>query len=146
MKLTDLPLDRPIATVMLLVCLSVLGAVAVTHLPLGFMPVIDEPEIDINVTFPGSHPLEGLRQVVQPIEEEIATILRDVQREREDPRALPVTEHRTVVGWWLDTWFSTCAFVCWMALVNPDELERQTQMLAIAMNPLFLRFGQFVAG
>ena len=29
MKLTDLPLDRPVATVMVLLCLTVLGAVAV---------------------------------------------------------------------------------------------------------------------
>ena len=39
-------------------------------------------------------------------QEEIATILRDVQRERVDPRALAVSEHLTVVAW-LDTWFST---------------------------------------
>jgi len=73
-SLTDLPLDRPIATVMLLVCLSVLGAVAIAFLPLGFMPVVQEPEIDVVVPFPGSHPLEGLREIVRPIEEEIATI------------------------------------------------------------------------
>ena len=43
MKLTDLPLDRPIATVMLLVCLTVLGGVALFQLPLGFMPTVQEP-------------------------------------------------------------------------------------------------------
>jgi HAE1 family hydrophobic/amphiphilic exporter-1 len=73
-RLTDLPLDRPVATVMLLVCLTVMGAVAVVYLPLGFLPVVQEPEIDIFVPFPGSHPLEGLRDVVRPIEEEIAAI------------------------------------------------------------------------
>ena len=74
MRLTDLPLDRPVATVMLLVCLSVLGGVAIAYLPLGFLPVVAEPEIDVYVPFPGSHPLEGLREIVRPIEEEIATI------------------------------------------------------------------------
>jgi HAE1 family hydrophobic/amphiphilic exporter-1 len=59
---------------MVLVCLTVLGTVAIAYLPLGFMPVVQEPEIDIYVPFPGSHPLEGLRQVLRPIEEEIATI------------------------------------------------------------------------
>jgi len=73
-RFTDLPLDRPVATLMLLLCLTVLGTVAVAYLPLGFMPVVEEPEIDIEVPFPGSHPLEGLRQVVRPIEEEVATI------------------------------------------------------------------------
>lgn len=76
---TDLPLDRPVATVMLLVCLTVLGTVAIAFLPIGFMPLVDEPEIDVEVPYPGSHPLEGLREVVRPIEEEIAAI-PDVKR------------------------------------------------------------------
>ena len=74
MSFTDFPLDRPVATVMLLVCLTVLGAVAIAYLPLGFMPIVREPEIDVYVPFPGSHPLEGLRRIVRPLEEEIATI------------------------------------------------------------------------
>jgi HAE1 family hydrophobic/amphiphilic exporter-1 len=73
-RITDFPLDRPVATVMLLVCLTVLGTVAIAFLPLGFMPIVQEPEIDVRVPFPGSHPLEGLREIVRPIEEEIATI------------------------------------------------------------------------
>jgi HAE1 family hydrophobic/amphiphilic exporter-1 len=59
---------------MLLICLTVLGTVAIAFLPIGFMPLVQEPEIDVSVPFPGSHPLEGLREVVRPIEEEIATI------------------------------------------------------------------------
>ncbi len=74
MKLTDIPLDRPVATLMLLLSLTVLGVVSLFLLPLDFMPVINEPEIDIEVPFPGSHPLESLREVVQPLEDEIATI------------------------------------------------------------------------
>jgi len=74
MKLTDIPLDRPVATLMLLLSLTVLGTVAVFLLPLDFMPVINEPEIDIEIPFPGSHPLESLREVVEPIEDELATI------------------------------------------------------------------------
>ena len=74
MRLTDLPLDRPVATVMLLVALTVLGAVSVFLLPLDFMPEVAEPEIDIGVPFPGSHPLEALREVVRPIEEEVAAV------------------------------------------------------------------------
>lgn len=74
MRLTDLPLDRPVATIMVLVCLTVLGTVAVGYLPLAFMPVVAEPEVDISVPYPGSHPLETLRQIVEPIEEEVASI------------------------------------------------------------------------
>ena len=79
MRLTDLPLDRPVATLMLLLSLTVLGTVSVFLLPLDFMPVVKEPEIDIEIPFPGAHPLEALREVVEPIEEEIATI-PDVKR------------------------------------------------------------------
>ena len=79
MKLTDIPLDRPVATLMLLLSLTVLGTVAVFMLPLDFMPIINEPEIDMEIPFPGAHPLEALREVVEPIEEEIATI-PDVKR------------------------------------------------------------------
>ena len=79
MRLTDIPLDRPVATLMLLLSLTVLGTVAVFLLPLDFMPVVNEPEIDIEIPFPGAHPLEALREVVEPMEEEIATI-PDVKR------------------------------------------------------------------
>ena len=74
MRLTDLPLDRPVATLMLLLSLVVLGTVSLFLLPLDFMPVVNEPEIDIEVPFPGSHPLESLREVLEPIEDEVATI------------------------------------------------------------------------
>lgn len=73
-RLLDAAIDRPIATCMLLLCMMVLGVVAVFRLPLDFMPVILEPEIDVEVPFPGSHPLETLRDIAIPIEEEIATI------------------------------------------------------------------------
>ena len=79
MRLTDIPLYRPIATLMLLLSLTVLGTVAVFMLPLDFMPIINEPEIDMEIPFPGAHPLEAVREVVEPIEEEIATI-PDVKR------------------------------------------------------------------
>ncbi len=74
MKLTDIPLDRPVATLMLLLSLTVLGLVALFLLPLDFMPVVNEPLVFIEIPFPGSHPLESLREVVEPIEDEIATI------------------------------------------------------------------------
>ena len=46
MSMTDLPLDRPVATLMVLVCVTVLGSIALFYLPLGFMPVVQEPEVD----------------------------------------------------------------------------------------------------
>ncbi|MDX1631691.1 MAG: efflux RND transporter permease subunit [Thermoanaerobaculia bacterium] len=71
---TDLPLDRPVATLMFLISLMVLGTVAIFQLPLGFMPTVEPPIVMVNVSYPGSHPLENLRQIVEPLEEEIATV------------------------------------------------------------------------
>src|SRR5688572_10298740 len=70
----DLPLERPVGTLMLLVSLVVFGAVAVVKLPLGFVPTLDEPEIDVEAPWPGAHPLEALRELGKPIEEEVAQV------------------------------------------------------------------------
>lgn len=72
--LTDIPLDRPVATVMFLVSLMVLGTVAIFELPLDFMPTVEPPFVRVEVAYPGSHPMENLRQIVEPLEEEIATV------------------------------------------------------------------------
>ena len=74
MRIFETPIDRPIATCMLLLSLCVLGVVAIFRIPLDFMPLIKEPEIQVEIPFPGSHPLETLRDIAIPVEEEIATI------------------------------------------------------------------------
>ena len=74
MSLAELPLRRPVATLMGLLSLMVLGTVAVFELPLAFMPVVEEPQVNVSVPYPGAHPLEMLREVVEPLEGELATI------------------------------------------------------------------------
>ena len=74
MKLWSWPVDRPVATLMLLLSLTVLGVVALFQLPLDYWPTVEPPVISVDVPYPGSHPLEVLRTVGQPLEEEIATI------------------------------------------------------------------------
>jgi len=73
-RVADLPIDRPVATLMLLLSGCVLGVVAVKEMPVDFLPVVERPEVEVQVPFPGSHPLEALDEVARPIEEEIATI------------------------------------------------------------------------
>ncbi|MBZ0113634.1 MAG: efflux RND transporter permease subunit, partial [Thermoanaerobaculia bacterium] len=70
----NLPLDRPIATLMLLLSLMVLGTVAIFQLPLDFLPTIEPPYVNVSVGYPGSHPLENLREIIEPLEEEISTV------------------------------------------------------------------------
>ncbi|MFQ5669902.1 MAG: efflux RND transporter permease subunit [Acidobacteriota bacterium] len=74
MSLSELPIRRPVGTLMLLVSLLVLGLVAIPRLPLDFMPAVERPFVHVEVPFPGSHPLEGLRQLVEPLEDELAMI------------------------------------------------------------------------
>ena len=80
MKFWSIPVERPVATLMFLLSLVVLGGVALDRLPLDYWPKIEEPFVEVTVSYPGSHPLEMLRQVAKPIEEEIARIpdLREV--------------------------------------------------------------------
>ena len=73
-SLANLPLDRPIATLMVLLSLVVLGTVAIFQLPLDFLPVVERPYVNIQVSYPGSHPLENLREILEPLEEEISTV------------------------------------------------------------------------
>ena len=97
MSLADLPIRRPVAVLMFLVSLLVLGAVAVPRLPLDFMPLVERPFVVVQVPFAGSHPLESLRQVVEPLEEELATI---PQVESITARAEPGEARVTVeFGW-----------------------------------------------
>ncbi len=78
-RLLDLVIERPVGTCMLLLCLMVLGVIAIFRMPLDFLPLEPEPEVDIEVPFSGSHPLETLRELAVPIEEEVAAI-PDVRR------------------------------------------------------------------
>lgn len=90
--LADLPLDRPVGTVVLLASLVVLGAVATAKLPLGFVPPLDEPAVDITAPLPGGHPLEALEEVGRPIEEEVAAV-EGIQRLRTVARQGVVEVH-----------------------------------------------------
>lgn len=74
MKIFDLPVQRPVATLMMLAALTVIGAVAFHRLPLEFLPQIQEPRVRVTVPLPGGHPREVLEHVVKPIEEEVALI------------------------------------------------------------------------
>ncbi|MGD8375109.1 MAG: efflux RND transporter permease subunit [Acidobacteriota bacterium] len=81
MKLWNIPVDRPVATLMFLISLVVIGTVAVFELPLDYWPHIERPFVGVRVAYPGSHPLEVLREVTEPLEEELASI-PDVLRVR----------------------------------------------------------------
>lgn len=73
-SLVEFPIERPVATLMVLVSLVVIGIVAISRIPLGAWPLVERPAVRVEVPYSGGHPLETLREIVMPIEEEIATI------------------------------------------------------------------------
>lgn len=74
MTLSDLAIKRPITMLMVLVCLAVLGAVALGRLPLGFLPEVNEPRLFVNADYPNATPEQVERLVVRPLEETLASV------------------------------------------------------------------------
>lgn len=59
---------------MLLVSLVLLGGIAITRVPLAFLPEVDVPIIAIQVSSPDSSPRQVQKEIVEPIEESLATL------------------------------------------------------------------------
>ncbi len=74
MTLAEFAIRRPVTTFMGLVSLMVLGTVAIWRLPLGFMPDVSYPSVEVEVPYPNAHPLELVRDVLEPLEDEIALV------------------------------------------------------------------------
>jgi HAE1 family hydrophobic/amphiphilic exporter-1 len=63
MSLPELAIRRPITTVMALVCIVVLGAIAVSRLPLAYLPEIDVPFIHVEIPYPDSNPTQIEKEI-----------------------------------------------------------------------------------
>lgn len=74
MTLPDLAVRRPVTTLMMLVSMTVLGAVALDRLPLAFMPDIQEPRLFVRVPYASASPEQVERMVIRPVEEALATV------------------------------------------------------------------------
>ena len=74
MSLPELAVRRPITTVMVLVSVMVLGGIAVTRLPLAFLPEIDVPFIHVEIPHPDSNPSQIEKEIAKPVEEVLATL------------------------------------------------------------------------
>ena len=69
-------INRPIATVMVLLTVLALGAVAYTRIPLEFMPNIDYPFVMCWIPLPTSTPAQIEKDIAIPVEGEFLTIPR----------------------------------------------------------------------
>lgn len=74
MTLPDLAVRRRVTTLMIIVSLTALGAVALFRLPLAFMPEIVRPELFVRVAYPNASADQQERMVVRPVEEALGTV------------------------------------------------------------------------
>ncbi len=59
---------------MVLISLVVLGGVALTRMPLGFLPEVERPRLHVRVPYPNSTPEQAERMVIRPVEEALASV------------------------------------------------------------------------
>lgn len=74
MNLASLSVRRPVTTLMVFICLGVIGIIASQRLPLEYWPSLELPRIFIEVPYQGSTPAEVERLITNPIEESLATL------------------------------------------------------------------------
>lgn len=74
MKLTEISLKRPVTVAMFFVCVSVIGLVGGSRLPLESLPDIQFPGLQVTVPYRNSTPEEVERRVTRPVEEALATL------------------------------------------------------------------------
>ncbi len=74
MTLPELAIKRHVTTLMLIVSLVVLGGVAMTRLPLAFLPDMEEPELFVRLPYPSASPEQIERMIVRPVEEALGAV------------------------------------------------------------------------
>lgn len=73
-KLLGIGVFRPITTTMLLLSVVLFGGIAMSRLPLAFLPEVDVPFIGIEIPFEGSNPMQVEREITKPVEEALGTL------------------------------------------------------------------------
>ena len=72
--LPELAIRRHVTTLMVLVSLVVLGAVALTRLPLAFLPEAEEPQLFVILPWNSASPEQVERMVVRPVEDALGSV------------------------------------------------------------------------
>lgn len=80
-SLSDLALDRPVSTIMVLTALFVLGMIATIKLPLAFMPAKEAQSVQVRLDITRTSPEVLEREVIRPMEDAVAGI-RDLKEMR----------------------------------------------------------------
>jgi multidrug efflux pump len=63
-------IERPVATILLMIAVMLLGSVAYTFLPLSSLPTVDYPTIEVQTFYPGASPEVMASAVTTPLEKQ----------------------------------------------------------------------------
>ena len=74
MTLPELAIRRHVTTLMILVSMAVLGIVALTQLPLAFLPDMKRPELYVRFQYPKASPAQVERMIVRPAEDVLGSL------------------------------------------------------------------------
>lgn len=88
MSLPALSVKRPIGVAMISIAVCILGAIAVTRLPVDLLPAVDFPRISIVTRYEGVGPQEMENLLTRPIERAVSTIDGVTQLEAESAEGL----------------------------------------------------------
>ncbi|MCL5059782.1 MAG: efflux RND transporter permease subunit, partial [Candidatus Thermoplasmatota archaeon] len=67
-------IERPVATLMLVLAMALFGALAYTQLPVNDLPQVDFPTLRISASLPGANPETMGNTVATPLERQLSTV------------------------------------------------------------------------
>jgi HAE1 family hydrophobic/amphiphilic exporter-1 len=74
MKITEVAVDRPVATIMFFLCVMVVSVVSLSMLPIDLLPDVSSPTLTVVVEYPGAGPEEVETLLALPIEESMGSV------------------------------------------------------------------------
>ncbi len=129
MLLARFAIRRPVTTLMLIISVVVLGLVALSRLPLLYLPTYDWPRLFVVIPYPSSAPEETARLIVEPIEEAMGTVSH-LER---------ITSQANANEGWVRLEFTHGADMDLAAVEVRDRLDRVRWQLPDDVDHVFLR-------
>jgi len=74
MNIARLVLRSPVTTIVVLFTIFAVGGIAITRLPLAFLPDVDFPQLNIYVPYPNAVPSQVQEEITRPLEEALSTM------------------------------------------------------------------------
>lgn len=74
MNLSRLFIERPVATLMLVLAMALFGAIAYLQMPVNDLPQVDFPTLRVSASLPGANPETMGNTVATPLERQLSTV------------------------------------------------------------------------